>query len=399
MNILMLSDVYHPRVNGVSTSIDTFRRDLQALGHRVHLVAPDYGRSAGTSASEADVSRIAGRPVPRDPEDRLMRWGDLNRRLDEIGREAWDVIHVHTPFLAHYAGLRLAKRTATPLVITYHTLFEEYLHHYFPFAPRSATRALARNLSRRQCHQADAVVVPSQAMVERLRAYGVSPDLMHILPTGLPADIYERGDGPAFRRANDIPEARAVALFVGRAAHEKNIGFLIEAMRTVQTRLPEALLLIAGEGPATEDLRRRARQFGVADRVRFLGYLSRGKPLADCYAAADAFVFASRTETQGLVLLEAMAQSLPVLALAEMGTHDILDGCPGAVIGVDRADAFGEQMADLLADRNRCRRLGEGALQWAHRWQGPALAQRLTDLYGDLARRKSGISERAAAAA
>jgi 1,2-diacylglycerol 3-alpha-glucosyltransferase len=388
VNILMISDVYHPRVNGVSTSIETFRRDLQSAGHRVHLVAPAYAATNGDAAAEVDISRIAGRPVPRDPEDRLLRWGDINRRLQELGREPWDVVHVHTPFLAHYAGLRAAQRIGAPLVITYHTLFEEYLHHYFPFVPRSLTRALARRLSRRQCHQADGVVVPSRAMVERLESYGVVPELMHILPTGLPADIYERGDGAAFRRAHDIPPDRPVALFVGRAAHEKNIGFLLEAMRTVRVRVPEALLLIAGEGPAADDLRRRSRQLGIAEQVRFLGYMARGKPLANCYAAADVFAFASRTETQGLVLLEAMAQGLPVLALAEMGTRDILDGCPGAVIGLDRADGFAEQLADLLADRTRCRQLGEAALGWAHRWQGPALAQRLVDFYATLPQRR-----------
>lgn len=240
-------------------------------------------------------------------------------------------------------------------------------------------------------------MVPSRAMVERLKSYGVAPALMHILPTGLPADIYERGDGAAFRRSHDIAAERPVALFVGRAAHEKNIGFLLEAMRSVRLKAPDALLLIAGEGPAAEDLRRRARQLGIAEQVRFLGYMARGKPLADCYAAADVFAFASRTETQGLVLLEAMAQGLPVLALAEMGTRDILDGCPGAVIGNDSVEGFAGQLADLLADRPRCRELGEAALAWAHRWQGPALAQRLAELYSGLPRRRAGRTQRAAA--
>ncbi|SRR6266581_643607 len=386
-NILMLSDVYHPRVNGVSTSIETFRRDLRAQGHRVHLVAPAYG--AGPEP-DAELSRVPGRAVPRDPEDRLMRWGHLGEALERLAAEPWDVIHVHTPFLAHYAGAKLARRLGVPLAITYHTLFEEYLHYYVSLVPGAATRALARAVSRRQCRQADLVVVPSTAMAERLNAYGIAAANMRVLPTGLSAEVYERGDGAAFRHAHGIEAGRPVALFVGRAAFEKNIGFLLEAMQTVLRRLPDALLLIAGEGPAAESLRHQARQLGVAANVRFLGYLARGKPLADCYAAADVFAFASRTETQGLVLLEAMAQGLPVLALSEMGTRDIVEGSPGAVTGDDNVVEFGRQLAELLHEPQRCAALAAGAREWSRRWHGDALARRLVEFYAELPARRGG---------
>jgi 1,2-diacylglycerol 3-alpha-glucosyltransferase len=392
MNILMLSDVFHPRVNGVSTSMETFRRDLRQLGHRMHLVVPDYGNNSGNHKpddSESEITRIAARPVPRDPEDRLMQWSSLCRQLDQMAAEPWDVIHVQTPFLAHYAGVRMAKRTGAPLVITYHTLFEEYLYHYVPFVPKAAMRLLARRLSKRQCGQADAVIVPSRAMADRLHGYGVASASTRVLATGLPPSCYEPGDGVAFRAAHDIPADRPVALFVGRAAHEKNIGFLLEAMQTVRQRMPDALLLIAGEGPAVAPLRLQASSLGLVANVKFLGYLRPGSVLAGCYAAADVFAFASRTETQGLVLLEAMAQSLPALALAEMGTHDILDGCPGAVIGRDRPAEFGSQLAALLADRQECAALGIAARRWAERWKSDEQARRLIDLYGSLPDRRA----------
>jgi glycosyltransferase involved in cell wall biosynthesis len=387
MNILMLSDVFHPRVNGVSTSMETFRRDLRQLGHHVHLVVPEYPIDAVNNSAESrqpELTRVASRPVPRDPEDRLMQWGRLCRQLDALAAKPWDVIHVQTPFIAHYAGVRMAKRTGVPLVITYHTLFEEYLYHYVPVVPKAAMRLLARRLSARQCNQANGVVVPSRAMAERLHGYGVASHSTHVLPTGLPPACYEQGNRAAFRAAHDIPADRPLALFVGRAAHEKNIGFLLEAMQTVIRSLPQALLLVAGEGPAVALLRRQAEQLGIDANVRFLGYLRPGSALADCYSAADIFVFASRTETQGLVLLEAMAQGLPVLALAEMGTHDILDDCPGAVIGRDRPADFGIQLAALLADRQQCAALGMAARQWAERWKSAEQARRLVELYASL---------------
>lgn len=389
MNVLMISDVYFPRLNGVSTSIQTFRDDLRRMGHRVELVAPSYVGQPGR-IGESGVIRIAGWRVPNDPEDRFMRWDRLHGTLADLAAGHWDVIHVHTPFLAHSAGVGLAAKTGTPLVITYHTLFEEYLEHYVPLAPRRATRGLARRMSRHQCHQADAVVAPSRAMADRLVGYGVSPARIHVLPTGLPDSVYERGDRNAFRRRHDIAPDRPVALFVGRLAHEKNIGFLLAALAEAKKRVPGLLLLVAGDGPAAESLREEARRLGVSEDVRFLGYVSRGRPLADCYAAADVFAFASRTETQGLVLLEAMAQGVPVLALAEMGTREILEGNPGALIGRDDADAFGRQLAGLLSQPSLIARMGEEARESAEAWRGPVLAGRLLDLYGGLSPRRGG---------
>src|SRR2546423_10834049 len=145
-----------------------------------------------------------------------------------------------------------------------------------------------------------------------LRGYGVSTPI-HVLPTGLAADRFRAGDGRAFR-ARGIDAQRPLLTYIGRVAHEKNIGFLVQVFRRVLASVPEALLVIAGEGPARASLRRQVAYLGLEGRVHFAGYLARDSALLDCYAAADVFVFASRTETQGLVLLEAMAQGAPVVS-------------------------------------------------------------------------------------
>ena len=186
------------------------------------------------------------------------------------------------------------------MVATYHTLFEEYLQHYAKLIPASWLRGQARGFSRRQCNALDAVVVPSTAMRERLDSYGVTSPL-HVLPTGIPMVQFAGGDGARFRRQFGIAEARPMALFVGRVAHEKNIGFLLEALVHALKARPDTLLVIAGEGPAMADLKAQTVALGVEASVQFIGYLDRKQALPDCYAAADVFVFASRTETQGLV--------------------------------------------------------------------------------------------------
>lgn len=379
MRILMVSDVYFPRVNGVSTSIETFRRTLAGLGVEVRLVVPRYG----DEPEEAGVIRVAGRPVPGDPEDRLAGWSAMHRAVLEVAGDC-DLIHVQTPFIAHYAGLKAARSLGLPVVATYHTLFEEYLQHYARLIPAGWLRGQARAFSRRQCNALDAVVVPSTAMRERLESYGVTTPL-HVLPTGIPTTQFARGDGPAFRARHGIPPEQPVVLFVGRVAHEKNIGFLLEAMVHARRQCPEALLVVAGEGPAQADLQARVGPLGLADAVRFIGYLDRRDALPDCYAAADVFAFASRTETQGLVLLEAMAAGLPVVALSEMGTTDILEAGRGSISPPAIPQVFGETLAHVLNHPSAWQHLGDDAAQYAREWSDVAMAGRLAELYRRMA--------------
>jgi len=380
MRVLMVSDVYFPRINGVSTSIETFRGALSAQGVAVSLVVPRYGDEAAAPG----VIRVAARRVLGDPEDRLAHYGKLRRATLKAAVDC-DVIHIQTPFAAHYAGLHAARALNKPVIATYHTLFEEYLQHYIPWFPATLLRGLARRFSRGQCNALDAVIVPSSAMRTRLRNYGVTRPL-HVLPTGIPANAFEPGEATRFRVDQGIAPNRPVVLFVGRVAHEKNICFLLDVVARARRCLPDLLFLITGEGPAQKDLARRASELGLDGAVRFLGYLDRRHELPAAYAAADAFIFASRTETQGLVLLEAMAQRCPVVGLSIMGTADILEAKRGCRIGPDDPAGFADVLLQLLNDPLARAQLGDDARSYAREWSDQVLAQRLATLYQSLAR-------------
>ena len=376
MRVLMVSDVYFPRINGVSTAIQTYREALAARGIEVSLVAPDYG----SACREPWISRVSARQVPRDPEDRLVRWGAMRAAVDAAVARGCDLIHVQTPFLAHYAGHGAARRAGLPVIATYHTLFEEYLQHYAPFVPAGWLRSMARRFSRSQCNALNAVIVPSQAIHQRLSDYGVTSPL-HILPTGIPVGRFAGHGRDAFRARHGIAPARPVALYVGRVAHEKNIDFLLDVVDLARESLPELLLLIAGEGPALAGLREAVASRGLGGNVQFLGYLDRRSELPDCYAAADVFTFASRTETQGLVLLEAMAAGLPVVALAAMGTIDILGARRGALVPEDNPAAFALEVVDVLRNADLRRRLARDGRDYANEWSDETLAGRMAELY------------------
>jgi glycosyltransferase involved in cell wall biosynthesis len=377
MRVLFVSDVYFPRVNGVSTSIRTFRADLARNGVETLLIAPEYPGAAPDL--EPGIIRVAAGGVPLDPEDRRFHLAALRRVLDSGLAARVDLVHIHTPFIAHYAAARFAHRHGLPLVATYHTFFEDYLHHYVPVLPRRIGRFLARHFTRSQCDDVAALISPSAPMREALLAYGVDTPI-EVLPTGLPADSYVRGDGARFRQRFSLPAERPLLLYVGRVAYEKNIEFLLRMFVAVRARRPDAMFVIAGEGPARESLAKLARTLGVANDVRFIGYLDRARELPDCYAAGDAFVFASRTETQGLVLLEAMAQGTPVVSTAELGTRSILtEGCGAFVVPEDQnvfAAAVGAALA-LAQDDPRRDQLRAHAESWASQ----AMARRLVAFY------------------
>ena len=376
VNVLMISDVYFPRINGVSTSIETFRRELSTLGVRSHLIAPAY---PGEDAN-ADITRVKSKKVWLDPEDRMMRYRDIVRLAQSLRGRKFDLIHIHTPFIAHYAGLALARELGLPCVLTYHTLFEEYLHHYIPFMPRAWSRPLARRFSREQCNAVNQVIVPSSAMLERLRAYGVRTPI-EVLPTGIPLTQFTTRDASGFRSQYAIDPKRPVMLFVGRVAFEKNLAFLLRVIEIARGSHPEILLVIAGQGPAESRLKRLTRKLGLENNVRFIGYLDRVRELPACYCAAEAFVFASDTETQGLVLLEAMAAGVPVISTAVMGTRDILAPERGALVAPQDAAGFAATISRLLGDAALRARLADEAPQYAREWASDVMARRLADFY------------------
>jgi glycosyltransferase involved in cell wall biosynthesis len=376
----MISDVYFPRVNGVSTSIQTFRRDLHALGCDSWLVAPEYPEPWN---DDANVLRQPSRYLFFDPEDRMMVGSTAMAACRRLQGQ-FDLIHIQTPFVAHRIGVKVARALQLKTLETYHTFFEEYFYHYLPLLPRSVLQAVARVISRRQCNAVDAVVAPSKQMANVLQGYGVRTPIK-VIPTGLDLGEFVAGDGAAFRSAYGIDSARPMMLLVGRVAHEKNIGFVLRVLAQVRKSIANALLVIAGEGPALAPLQREVRRAGLADNVLFVGYLDRRGALLDCYRAADVFVFASRTETQGLVLLEALALGVPVVSTAVLGTKEVLENARGAIIVEEDLDAFAGAVVEVLREPGS---LGKDARSYvATEWSSTEMARRLLLLYGEILQR------------
>jgi 1,2-diacylglycerol 3-alpha-glucosyltransferase len=383
MRIVMMTNTYLPHVGGVARSVQTFGDALRAKGHQVMVVAPDF---PGTPERETDTVRVPAlqRFNGSDFSVRLPVPGLLDEPLD---RFQGDLVHSHHPFLLGDTALRVASGRGLPLVFTHHTLYEEYTHYVS--TDSEALRRFVIDLSTGYANLCDHVVAPSGSIAALLRERGVTAPIT-VIPTGIDLSRYADPAPAAFRKSRGIPVDAFVAGHTGRLAPEKNLALLTRAAAEFLRARPSAWFLVAGTGPLREEMERMLGEAGVLDRCRFEGVLQ-GRDLIDCYAAMDAFAFASKSETQGMVLMEAMAAGVPVIAIDASGVRDVVeDGINGRLLrSEDPADlaAALENFAALPPEGRA--RFAEGAKRTARSLSREASADKLIAVYGGLVRRKS----------
>ena len=327
------TEVYHPVVNGIVASIDGLAVGLRGLGHTVYCFAPHV---PGYEERDEPVFRMPSLPLPTPAPYRLTL-PVVSRRNRHAIINRLDILHAHSPFVTGWMAVRYARRLRIPLVYTYHTQLEEYTH-YVPFEPQ-ATRRAASTLTRSFANLADAVIVPTESMREHLTGLGVTARV-EVIPSGIDLRQFSSGcRSAALRESLGVRSGERMLLFVSRLAREKNVDLLLEAVRAA--RVP-VRLVIGGDGPERASLEARAAELGIADRTTFLGAVPRSS-LPDLYASADAFVFPSLTETQGLVLVEALAAGALVIAADAAPVRDVLAGAGHLVQPAARA--FAEAIA------------------------------------------------------
>lgn len=375
MRIGFFSDTYTPQINGVVTSIKLFAEALERQGHEVYIFAP-------TPRQPTDgprVVRIPSVPFAFQPEMRLAAIYS-QRAYNLVRRAKLDVIHSHDPFSIGLFGLAVAKQLRIPYVHTYHTLFPEYVHYIWE---TKFTRAMAERLSRDFCDQCDLVLAPSTKIQKALQEWGVTAPL-ELLPTGVNAERFAAPDAQAVRDLRErfgVAEGNRLLTFVGRIGLEKNIDLLVEALAHVAT--PGARLLVVGNGPYRSELDRHIEALGLTERVTFTGYLQRDDVVA-AYAASDIFFFASLSETQGLVITEAMASGLPVVAVQDLAVGDMVaDGVNGYLTEAT-PKALAAAVDRVLTDPSLRAHMGAAARERAQDFSIDKMATRLADLYAGL---------------
>ncbi len=374
MRIGFFTDTYTPQINGVVTSIRLFAQALERKGHAVYIFAP----TPRQPADGPHVIRMPSVPFAFQPEMRLAAvYSARAHRL--VRRAKLDIIHSHDPFAVGLFGLAMAKQTHVPYIHTYHTLYPEYVHYVWE---AQFTREIAERLTRDFCNQCDVVIAPSTKINRALAEWGVRKPVI-TLPTGVDAKTFSERDPEAveaFRGRFGIADDARLLVFVGRLGLEKNVDLLVDAMSFVRTK--NAHLLVVGDGPYRDDLERHIRKDGVEDRVTFTGYLGRGDVCA-AYHASDLLFFASTSETQGLVITEAMAAGLPVVAVDDLAVADaVRDGVNGLLVAEDPA-ALAAAADRVLGDPALRSAMSAASLDRARSLSIDLQAERLLAIYRD----------------
>lgn len=372
----IFTDSYRPYNSGVVRSILTFSKELTAQGHELYIFAPSYR----DCEKEHRVFRFASIPAPTNPEFSLAVPISFSLR-PTIKKLDLDLIHVHSPFLLGRVGAKYAKRLDIPLVFTFHTLYDQYVH-YVPFG-KNLTRELTQKFCSDFANNCDLVVVPTGVVKQYLLELGVSSPV-EVIPTGIVISDFEQGkDQFWLRNQYDIPPSEKVLLFVGRLGKEKNIPFLLDAFEKVKESLDRVTLVIVGGGPEEEALKSLTQQLNIDKKVVFTGNLS-PQDVIKCYHGADLFVFPSITETQGLVVGEAKAAGLPVVAVNAFGVSEmVVDGEDGFLTEID-VQEFSKKISLLIKDDSLYSKMSKQAKMNAQLISSKNCAHRLAQCYKKL---------------
>nr|BAL58346.1 glycosyl transferase family 1 [Candidatus Acetothermum autotrophicum] len=378
MKIGIFTDTFTPQINGVTSIIEELHRVLTRQGHEVFIFAPAYSRAQ--RSENGHIFRFPALTAYFHKDSRVVI--PYDRRASAVFPRL-DVVYSHTPVSMGLLALRVARKYDLPHVHTYHTLFTEYLH-YLPRLIRP-TRRMAERISAAFCNRCDAITTPSHAMREELLRYGVEKPI-YVLPFGVDIEPFERPVSTDVRSLLGLAPNEFFLLYAGRLGTEKNLHFLLRAFRVLVDRWggPQPLrLVLAGGGPHRPLFEAYAKELGLSERVLFTGFIPRAE-LVDYYRAADLFVFASKTETQGLVLMEAMAAGLPAVAVRAMGVTDVVfDGETGVLVPEDE-EIFAQTVSALLQDPRRREQLRAGAHHKAREMSIQHSVTRLIEIFEGL---------------
>ncbi len=374
----MVTNTFLPHVGGVARSVSGFTAEFRKRGHRVVVVAPIF---EGIPERETDVVRI---PAVQnfngsDFSVPVLATGKVISALKTFPPQ---VVHSHHPFLLGDTALRVAATRDIPVIFTHHTMYEKYTHYVPGDSPR--LKRFVLDLVTGYCNLCDAVIAPSKTVAEEIVSRGVKVPVQ-VIPTGVNVEVFGEGDGEAFRKRMGIPPDAFLVGHVGRLAPEKNLTFLTGAVVRYLLQNKKARFFLAGEGPMKKGIEQTFADQGLTDRFHSRGVMDFPE-LGSAYRGMDVFAFASRTETQGMVLTEAMAAGTPVVALDASGVREVVrDKENGRLLPREDQEEFVSALswvAELSPEERQ--RIGEGVARTADSFSLFHTAEQTLALYESL---------------
>lgn len=383
MNIGIFMDTYEPQVNGVVTSTKMLKEELEKLGHNVTIITiktPDCQEN-----NEDGIIRLSSFSVPLIPEQRLGYLSSY-KIIKQIKELNLDLVHTQTEFSIGLLGRLLAKFFDLPVVHTYHTMYEDYMHYITGGKFMEPASKLAQKITKLYCKNCDQIIAPTEKVQEALLDYGVE-DKIEVIPTGIRLtkfreDNYNKQEVLELKEELGIAKEDPVVLYIGRVAEEKSIDVVIKEFAKSLKKLPEAKLLIVGDGPSRTGLEELTAKLDITNSVIFAGE----QPWAEIgkyYQLGDAFVSASTTETQGLTFVEAMAAKVPVVAKYDKNLEDMIqDQVNGLVF--DKDEELSTLLVEVLTNEIKTKQLVEQAYQDAQELSAQQFAKKVEKIYAQV---------------
>jgi 1,2-diacylglycerol 3-alpha-glucosyltransferase len=344
MRIAIFTNNYLPNPYGVSASIESFRKAFERLEQEVYIFAP---RWKGYRDNNSNVFRY-----PSFETNIKIKFpiaipcsGKIAEIFDDL---KIDIIHSQHPNLLGSSAMRFARRKNIPLVFTWHTLYDQYAH-FVPFIPEKIAAGWAIRNATRYANKCNAIITPTKSIIEIVRKWGVTNRNIFSIPTGVEEEEFNNPDREKVRKEQGVGENEILLTLITRLTAEKNVEFLVETILDILQKNKKTKFMVCGEGDLRAKLINFVKAKKLEDRVIFVGNVARGD-LKNYYAAGDIFVWASKSETQGMILTEAMYVGLPIVAVRATGAQDIVeDGKTGFLVPEDKKE-FGIFLQKLIDD-------------------------------------------------
>ena len=376
LKIGFFTDTYKPQINGVVSSIETFRLELENQGHQVYVYCPKIKNEVSTKR----IIRFRAVKFLFQPEYYVSL--PFSRKIiKDLWQQDLDIVHAHTPFSLGQLGYYYSVIKKVPFIHTYHTLYPEYVKSYI-MKGKLVTPEMAKKLSAAFSNRCDLTIAPSEKIKKLLQSYGANKTIK-VLPTGLKLKEFKKLKSNDFRVKYNLAKKDRVLIYVGRLGKEKNIDFLIKSMLLLKEQGENIKLVIIGDGPYKDNLKKMVKGLDLQKEVVFTGYFKKGQVIK-AYQASDLFVFASKTDTQGMVILEAAVCGLPIVAIQDLAfTNMVRQGVNGFLVKEDKR-AFANKILKVLDNKKIYNKMSNNSIKLAKEFSIEKLTQQLIKYYYQL---------------
>lgn len=374
MKIGFFTDSYLPQLDGVASSVSTCVKELESRGHEVYVIAPQFPGQA----KEKNVIRILSIKIHEKPNVRVGLQIP-QRSLIHVLRLDFDIIHGHSGGPITLLGWQIAQLKNVPYIGTYHTMWNRYAHYFLRGIIRPRMLEISSALFGNLC---DVLIAPTEKVKEELVSWGVRKPI-HTIPSGINIQRFKNHKKGYLHSKLKIESDKKILLSVGRLNKEKSMDFLIKAFVPVYKKNQDALLVLVGDGDYRSELEKLAEKQGVKERVFFTGPIPNAE-MPQVYADADIFLFASQTETQGMVVIEAMASSLPIVVVKDKAFDQVVINDFNGYIAKKSYKDFSEKLLSILSNDQKYKKFSENSRKHAEHYSVQRTVDELEKLYQSL---------------